>query len=290
MSKKIGIFAKVINTEVNEVIKKIVGWAKGNEYELAFEEHSGEIFEAKENVYSLENLAKVSDCIITLGGDGTLIRAARYASGEECTIIGVNFGNLGFLTEIAPDEVVDCLNDWNAGKLKLADRAMLRVVVIRKEKEVFTSRALNDVVVIKGANSSLVDFDISKEEQLMMRLRSDGVIFATPTGSTAYSMAAGGSIVYPTLSVMLLTPICPHSLTNRPLIVPLDSEYSLKIPEYTYQLVLSVDGQENFELQQGDVVFITKSHTSLKFARSSNKSYFDILRYKLHWAEGNKNL
>ena len=284
--KAIGMILKLNTPEVQEVLAQLKAWSESNFYQMFFDEESASLLGQSDGL-ALEELSVKCNPIITLGGDGTLIRVARHAAELDRTIIGVNFGNLGFLTEIAPHELISCLELVIAGKAKLAERTMIKARVMRRGEEVFTSRALNDAVILKSAESSLVDLDIAKDDSEMMRLRTDGLIFSTATGSTAYSLAAGGSIAYPTLSLMLLTPICPHSLTNRPLVMPLDSLYTVTAPEHEGTLHLTMDGQVSIDLEAGDKILLTKASTLLKFARSDSKNYFDILRTKLNWSVGN---
>ena len=282
----VGIIAKEAKKEVIEVVDSLREWTEKNGHSLVVEKETSKLLKLSEKTARIDRLASQTDVIITLGGDGTLIRVAKFAAKTKTIVIGVNFGKLGFLTEIAPSQVIDSLSDVIDGVASLAKREMIQAKVVRKDKEIFSSVSLNDVVILKSSKGSLVDLDISKDDEPMMRLRADGLIFATPTGSTAYSLAAGGSIVYPSLSVLLVTPVCPHSLTNRPLILPMDDEYSVTIPDHDEQLVLSMDGQEHLTLRPMDKIYITRAETSVRFVKSSTNSYFDILRTKLNWSLG----
>lgn len=282
----LGIVAKYNRPELLAVVSQVEAWAAAKSIKVFFEAESATLIN-KGNGLPVEDLVRVCNPLITLGGDGTLIRIARHAADFDRTIIGVNFGNLGFLTEVAPEDLIQTLDTFLAKKVQLANRAMIKAQVFRAGKEVFSCRALNDAVILKSSLTSLIDLDITKDQEEMMRLRADGLIFATPTGSTAYSLAAGGSIAYPALSVLLITPICPHSLTNRPLIMPLEAEYFVSIPEYEGSVTLTMDGQESFELISGDLIKLTKAKASLQFVRSASKSYFEILRSKLHWSRAN---
>lgn len=282
----IGIFTRYKGAAVQNAVEIIENWAKQNSYKLLFEKKSAALLGTKSDL-TLNQLADNCDPIITLGGDGTLLRVARNIAEKDRTIVGVNLGKLGFLTEITVDEIEASLSNYISGNAVLSDRAMLKVELIRGGKTILQSRALNDIVVIKSGKSPLVDLDIVKDLDNVMRIRADGLIFATPTGSTAYSLAAGGSLVYPSLSVLLLTPICPHSLTNRPLILPLESKYFVRIPEFDGELVASMDGQEDADLKAGDQIVISKARVSVRFLRASDKNYFDILRSKLNWAVNN---
>jgi NAD+ kinase len=225
---------------------------------------------------------------VTLGGDGTLIGVARYVRGSSPVFVGVNFGNLGFLTEVRPDELMKTLEDALAGKVSCAERVLLHVVVERDGKNVFESQAVNDVVVQKGARAPLPELDLGVNGHDVARIRADGIIFATPTGSTAYSLAAGGSIAHPSLSVILVTPVCPHSLTNRPLILPGSARIELELPKFHDEVLVTVDGQVSESLQPGDKVKVSQAKQAVRFVISEDESYFDILRTKLNWGVPNR--
>jgi NAD+ kinase len=237
---------------------------------------------------SNRELVEKADPIITLGGDGTLIGVARHVKGRSPLFVGVNFGNLGFLTEVRPDELFTVLETALAGKASSAERVLLFVQVEREGRVVFESQAVNDVVVQKGAKSRLPEFDIEVNGHDLARIRADGVIFATPTGSTAYSLAAGGSIAHPALSVILVTPICPHSLTNRPLIMPGSSKIEVRLPAFDDEVLVTVDGQLSEALLPGDLIKVVQAKQSVRFVISQEKSYFDILRTKLNWGVPNR--
>lgn len=287
--KTIGIYIKDARPEIKKVLEQITAWAKSNNYRVLFEVNTAKTLGLNEQGQSLEKLAALADPIIALGGDGTLIRVARYSAVTGAVIIGVNFGNLGFLTEILPSEVIAVIENYVSGNSLIASRAMLKAELTRNGSTVLSQIALNDAVILKSSHSALIELDILVRDEDIMRVRSDGLIFATPTGSTAYSLAAGGSIVYPTLSVLLLTPICPHSLTIRPLVLPLDNEYSVVVPNHDGKLTFIVDGQDSVDLRPGDVIKITKAAYQAKFIRSPNKNYFEVLRQKLNWSVANKS-
>jgi len=267
---------------------ELVKWAEERSYKLLAEERTAALLDLQSASVKAEKLAKVADPIVTLGGDGTLIGVARYVQGKGPIILGVNFGNLGFLTEISPEELFSTLESVLLNKAEFGERSLLQADVYRGEERIFTSAAVNDAVIQKGVRERLLDIDLTVNDQAVMRMRADGLIIATPTGSTAYSLSAGGSIVHPSLDVVLLSPICPHSLTNRPLILPLDFSLKVNFPPYDGELFLSVDGQESTALLPSDEVRVTRSPNTVRFVRSSNKSYFDILRTKLNWGLGNE--
>lgn len=286
--KTIGVIAKDNIPEILNSVEVVRKWAADNSYQLNFEQLSSKILGRSENGLPIEEFARHSEIIVTLGGDGTLIRVARYAALNGAVIVGVNFGKLGFLTETLPAELSDVLDSVKSGKSKVSERSMITAEVWRQGKQIFSAPALNDAVLLKSSKNTLIDLDLNIGDEEMMRLRADGLIFSTPTGSTAYSLAAGGSIAFPTLNVLLITPICPHSLTVRPLIMPLNSVYSVNIPEHAAQLVLSMDGQEYISLLPFDKIIVKEATSRVKIVRSPKRNYFEILRTKLNWAVSNK--
>ncbi|MFM1846828.1 MAG: polyphosphate/ATP-dependent kinase [Pseudomonadota bacterium] len=267
--------------------QELIAWAVPRGHTVVCEVETAKLLGLAEGIGAAE-LANKADPIVILGGDGTLIGVGRYVDKSSPTLVGVNFGNLGFLTEVTPEELFSTVESVLAGSAAIGTRSMLLAEVWRDGKAIFSSQAVNDAVVQKGARARLLDLDIAVNDEEIMRLRCDGLIAATPTGSTAYSLAAGGSIVHPSLAVMLVTPICAHSLTSRPLILPLDSAFCVSVPAYEGRVFLMIDGQDNVELRSGDVVRITKAKNTVKFVKSPRKSYFDILRTKLNWGIRNR--
>ena len=282
----IGLLVRDNREEIVKLSKELSTWASSNQHKILYEANTAKLLKQNENSLSADELAKQSELIITLGGDGTLISIARHAAESKTAILGVNFGNLGFLTEITPNELISTLDDLMLGKVDYAERSMLQVDVVRKSKSIFSTQAINDVVVQKGSRNSLINLDLISDGEDVMRIRADGIIFSTPTGSTAYSLAAGGSIVHPFVSAILVTPICPHSLTNRPLMLPDSSKLVLRIPEYSGEVFVSVDGQQSNPLKTGDEVVLKQSESKLKFVHSLTRGYFEILRTKLNWGLG----
>ncbi len=236
----------------------------------------------------IEDIAVRSDVVVSLGGDGTLIGVARHITDRRCVMVGVHFGTLGFLTEIRPDELIAMLDQLEKGEAQIAQRQMLSCKVLRAGAEHFKSNAINDLVVQKGTKDRLLEIDISVDRQPLARVRADGLIIATPTGSTAYSLAAGGSIVHPELPVTLLTPICPHSLTIRPLIVPADSHLEVSFPKYEGDIFATADGQVSSQLKSSDTIVVTRGPNKVNFVRSPSRTYFDILTAKLNWGIPNR--
>jgi NAD+ kinase len=222
--------------------------------------------------------------VVVLGGDGTLLGAARKVGGHGIPILGVNLGGLGFLTSIPIDRLYSSIEMILSGDLEVEDRLMIETKILRDEKEVFCFKSLNDVVINKGALARIIDLDVFINDEFLTTYRSDGLIISTPTGSTAYNLAAGGPILYPTMSNFIVTPICPFTLTNRPIILP-DSETVLITmgKKSEEEVILTFDGQVGFDLLHGDKVLIYKSKERIELFKSPDQTYFEILRKKMMW-------
>jgi NAD+ kinase len=288
MSARIGLVVRPGNQKIVTLAKELMVWCSNRNIGVEVDTQTAKVLKLTASGHSARELVERADPIVTLGGDGTLIGVARYVRGSCPVFIGVNFGNLGFLTEVRPDEVFTVLEDALQGKVACAERVLLYVQVERAGAVCFESQAVNDVVVQKGAKSPLPDLDLSVNNHEVARIRADGIIFATPTGSTAYSLAAGGSIAHPSLSVILVTPICPHSLTNRPIILPGSSKIEVEIPKVSDEVLVTVDGQVSERLKSGDIVKVSQAKQTVRFVISEDQSYFDILRTKLNWGVPNK--
>jgi NAD+ kinase len=233
------------------------------------------------------SLGRSSDLLITFGGDGTLLSVARHAP-EHVPIIGVNMGTLGFLTEIRVEEFPAMLERVLAGSFHVEPRTAFEVSVSGPSREPGTRyRVLNDCAINKSAVARIIEMRVSVAGVFVSTFRGDGLIVATPTGSTAYNLSAGGPIIYPTMGAVVITPMCPHMLTNRPLVLPdeLDIEVSLITPD-AKDIFLSLDGQEGFEIGEEDRICIRKSEERVLLVQSPDKNYFDVLRNKLKWGEG----
>jgi len=284
----IGLVIRAGNERVVALARELVGWCTMRSATILAESNTARLLGLSSAGLHSKDLVEQADPIVTLGGDGTLIGVARHVRGRSPLFVGVNFGNLGFLTEVRPDELFPTLEQALLGTVECAERVLIVVEVWREGKVIFESQAVNDIVVQKGARSRLPELDVSVNGDDVARIRADGLIVATPTGSTAYSLAAGGSIVHPSLNVILVTPICPHSLTNRPLILPGSSAISVELPPFDDEVLVTVDGQMSQILQAGDVVKIHQARQTVKFVISPQKGYFDILRTKLNWGVPNR--
>ena len=229
------------------------------------------------------------DWVAVLGGDGTLLGAARKVGRYGLPILGINLGGLGFLTEIPLKRLYEDMERLIAGEVDIETRLMLRARVIRNNKERCFFSALNDVVINKGALARIVELRVSIDDRFLTTFRADGLIIATPTGSTGHNLSAGGPILYPDLEALLVTPICPFTLTHRPIIVPGISVIEIEMGEHSEEVLLTFDGQVGFDLMDHDRVIVTKSEKKLSLIKSPNQDYFDILRTKLKWGESSFN-
>lgn len=230
------------------------------------------------------------DWVIVLGGDGTLLGAAREVAKYDVPILGVNLGGLGFLTWVALSKLYPVIEMVLKGQFEVESRLMLETRVIRGGDEICRFIVLNDVVVNKGPLARIIDLDVYINDQFLTTFRSDGLIISTPTGSTAYNLSAGGPILYPTMTNFILTPICPFTLTNRPLILPDSDIISIKMKEESEEQVsLTFDGQVGFDFKYGDNVLIYKSKEKIELIKSPDQNYFEILRTKLRWGGATYN-
>ena len=229
-------------------------------------------------------IPKTVDWVVVLGGDGTLLGAARRVGRFGSPILGVNLGGLGFLTGIPFERLYPVIEMMINGRLEVESRVMLETKVLRKGKAVCRFEVLNDVVINKGTLARIIDLGVAINEEFLTTFRADGLIISTPTGSTAYNLSAGGPILYPTMETFILTPICPFTLTNRPIIIPDTSVIQIKIKNESEEAVLlTFDGQVGFDLYYDDKVIIRKSEKKIKLFRPPDHSYFNILRTKLMW-------
>jgi NAD+ kinase len=223
------------------------------------------------------------DLVVVLGGDGTLLKAVRLYGGQEAPVLGVNLGGLGFLTEIALDELGPIFDQILQGDYQTETRMVLTARIVREGEDHPCVPFLNDMVINKGALARIIDLETSIDGLFLTSYRGDGLIVATPTGSTAYNLAAGGPILHPSLKTIILTPICPFTLTNRPIIVQDDAVIEIRLGSKAKEVWLTFDGQVGYPLEIGDVVRVQKAEKSIQLIRTPFKNYFEILRTKLKW-------
>jgi NAD+ kinase len=280
-----GVFCKSGNANLGEVVPELVRWLKERKIDVLLDEAAAKAAAPGAKATSREQLVAESDLVIVLGGDGTLLAAARAMPDREVPMMPVNLGSLGFLTSVKLSELYTMLELFLEGKHRINLRMMLQAEVLRGGAEKHGGRALNEAVVNQAALARLMDFDVHVDGSHIGRYRADGLIVATPTGSTAYSLAAGGPIVHPAIDAFLITPICPHMLTHRPLAVPGDSKIEITFSHSGEPVHLTLDGQTGFLLEPQDRISITKSPIRLPLVRPWQKTYFEVLREKLRWGE-----
>lgn len=232
-----------------------------------------------------ETLPEGLDLVVVIGGDGTFIAAARAVGHRPVPILGVNMGRLGFLTEVPVQEMFKTLDRVLAGHFRMEKRTTLDVHLVRQGELLSQSRVLNDAVIHKGALARMMEYEVSIDNQFVFSSRADGLIVATPTGSTAYALSAGGPIIHPTLDALLLTPICPHTLTNRPIVVPGGVAVAITLARDGSDRLLTLDGQTGFALESDDRILIQRSGHALWVLHAPNRNYYEILRNKLLWGE-----
>ncbi len=224
-----------------------------------------------------------TDLVVVLGGDGTMISTARMVGQMDVLVLGINYGSLGYLTDVRMEEMFTALEAVIRGDFEIERRVMLDAEHWRDDQRLAAGRVLNDVVINKAALARIIEIDVRLNELFVNSFRADGLIVSTPTGSTAYNLSAGGPIIYPSMNAVVVTPICPFTLTNRPLVVPDNAEISLKLKDENEGVVLSLDGQIGYPMRAGDRVQIRKSKTTFNLVQPANRNYFDVLRDKLKW-------
>ena len=281
---KIGIIGKTNQKQTFDLTRDLCEWLSEKGAEVYVEEALGKELKNEKSA-SREDIPGLVDVILVFGGDGTFLGVARDACKHGTPILGVNLGGLGFLTEITVDEIYAISERILTGDYEIENRKMLRASIRRGGETVDSYDVLNDIVINKGAVARVIDLSIYIEGSNVTTYKADGIILSTPTGSTAYNLSAGGPIVYPGLKVIIVTPICPHTLTNRPLIVPSDMKVEIKVSTEEPDTYLTLDGQIGVRLNSGDVVEVHKSESSVKLIKSPFRDFFNILKTKLMWGE-----
>ncbi len=279
---KAAIISKPQKPEVATLLPQLIDWLKTHDYETLLDTDSA-AYCSLPGIDRTLLPAEKPDLVIVLGGDGTLLSAARAFARTETPILSVNLGSLGFLTEIPLADLYTTLELWMKGIADLDVRVMMHAKLVRNGVTIREWDALNDVVVAKGTIARMADYTIRLDDQLVATFRADGVIVSTPTGSTAYNLAANGPIVMPSVNCMLVTPICPHLLTIRPMVMPGDTNISITVEGVPNQIVLTVDGQEAVDLFLGDEVRCCRSKNEVRLLRLRPNGLFNVLRSKLKW-------
>jgi NAD+ kinase len=286
---RVGIVAKQ-GLAASEHLARLTDWLRERGLAPVFETDTAVLAgTTRSGTFSREDLPSNADLIVVLGGDGTLLSVAdRIAqTGRDIPILGVNFGSLGFLTEIRIDELYPSLQAVVDGTATYDERLMLSATATLRGKQDDTRVVLNDVVFTKGALSRMIELSVSVSGRFVTSVKADGLIIASATGSTAYNLAAGGPIVHPSVDALLLTPIAPHTLTHRPVVIPGDAEIEVhpETPGGTEDVFVTYDGQYGYAVQQGDVIRVKKARRALRLVKAPARGYFEVLREKLKWGE-----
>ena len=287
---RVGIVAKSHLKPATPHLVAIATWLHQRQIETIFETATAALVPSTDGSRVADKHALVGqvDMIVVLGGDGTLLSTADCiaAAGASIPILGVNFGSLGFLTEVTLPELYPSLEAALSGAARVEERMMLRSTAFRTGRSVGDHITLNDVVITKAARSRMIDLSVSVGDEFVTRVKADGLIVATPTGSTAYNLASGGPIVQPNVDALILTPIAPHTLTNRPIVIPASSVVRVQpLMDSRDEVFVTFDGQAGFQLQDGDEIRVCRADHPLRLIRPSTRSYFEVLRQKLKWGE-----
>lgn len=282
---RVAIVSKPRKPELAQILPELIEWLRKHNYEPLLDKEGSCYTEDAPAVDRSDLPAHNPSLVVVLGGDGTLLSVARIFAATGTPILSVNLGSLGFLTEVRLADLYTTLESWCDDCHTLDARTMLHAEVLRDGSAVKTYEALNEVVVSKGDIARMGDFTVELDGKNVARFRADGIIVSTPTGSTAYTLAANGPILTPNVDALVVTPICPHLLTLRPIVVRGDASLAIRVEGVPTQCLLTVDGQTGFELYLGDEVRCRRSEYTVNLVRLSESGFFDALRSKLSWGE-----
>jgi NAD+ kinase len=286
MIKTVGIISRPRREDIARVVPPLVKWLQAHGAEVACDSETNDCLGSLSvQARKREDLPGCTDLLIVLGGDGTLLSAGRLAVERKVPILAVNLGGMGFLTTVSLDELYSILEEIFTGKHRVSERVMLESEIVRDGAVIRRQIALNDAVLNKAALARIMDLELRVDGEYVTTYKADGLILSTPTGSTAYSLAAGGPIVYPTVEAFVVTPICPHTLTNRPLVIPDSATIEVEFKAGDDAVFLTLDGQIGIELVRGDHIRVRKAAEKLLLVRPAKKTYYEILRNKLKWGE-----
>jgi NAD+ kinase len=283
--QSVGIISRPRRTDVAKVAPGLLKWLQERGVNTICDSETADCIPASCKVKPREEIPALSDLLIVLGGDGTLLAAARMLGERQVPILPVNLGGLGFLTSVTLDDMYPVLEQAITGKARYSERVLLESRVMRQGKPFHCARALNDAVLNKAALARIIDLELRVNTEFVCNYKADGLIVATPTGSTAYSLSAGGPIMYPIVSAFVITPICPHTLTNRPLVIPDNAKIEIGFAGGEAPIYLTLDGQVGVEIRTEDVVTLSAASQRLRLVRPQKKTYFSVLRDKLKWGE-----
>ncbi len=283
--ERVGIIAKIKQDKhVSQTVTDLVRWLSDRQIQPVLDEETGKQLGHPDCLPKSE-LPTATEMLVVLGGDGTLLSVARLIKGRDVPILGVNLGSMGFLSEVTIEEMFPVLEQVLNGNYRIDRRMMLKAQILRQGTCITEESLLNDVVINKSALARILTLEVRVDGTYLTTFQADGLILSTPTGSTAYSLAAGGPIIYPSLSSILLTPICPHTLTNRPIILPVDSTVEVTLRSEERDAYVTLDGQLGLPFLENDVAKIQQSEYTVPLVKSPFKDYFEVLRTKLKWGE-----
>lgn len=281
----IGIISRPRRSNIMVVVPSLLKWLEARGINALMDEETASSLSGDLKGETRQRVADASQILLVLGGDGTMLAAARLAAPRGIPILPINMGSLGFLTSFTVEELYPALGDTLEGRFSLSERVMISVELERAGTLIDTQRVLNEVVINKGALARMIELELAVDADFVCRYRADGLIVASPTGSTAYSLSAGGPIVHPAVEAFVITPICPHTLSDRPLVIRDSSSIDMKLTGNTESVFLTLDGQRGIPLQPTDRVRISRAKDLLMLIQPPKKSYFEILRNKLKWGE-----
>ena len=282
--KSLGIISKPHHAEAKRVLEGLVPWLAERGKSVVMDVDTAALVGEATGVEK-DRLPDEVEMIIVLGGDGTFLSVARLIEGRDVPLLGVNLGGLGFLTEVTQEQVFETLGEIFEGNYGVGERLLLQAHVHRDDERIAEYRALNDVVINKGALARIISLETYVNGAYVNTFAADGIIISTPTGSTAYNLAAGGPILSPELGALIINPICPHTLTNRPLVLPDDVTVEVVLKAEGEDVLLTLDGQVGFALRYDDVVEVRKASETVKLIEPPQRNYFQVLRTKLRWGE-----
>lgn len=283
--RTIGILSRPRREQLSVVVPPLLNWLEGRGIKTVLDEETAAALATGSKGQPRSAVADASQLLLVLGGDGTMLAAARLAAPRQIPILPINMGSLGFLTSFTLDELYPALEETLAGNSSISQRVMLQAELVRAGEVIESQRALNDVVIHKGALARMIQLELSINSDFVCRYRADGLIVSSPTGSTAYSLSAGGPIVHPAVEAFIITPICPHMLTDRPVVVRDYCCLEVKLNGDTESVYLTLDGQRGVPLEPTDIVRVTRAKEQLQLIQPPKKPYFEILRNKLKWGE-----
>lgn len=281
--KKVGIISKPKKAEIGELVTPLLEWLRNRKIEVFIDKETAATLPVPEKCVTRNDMPSVVDLLVVLGGDGTLLATARVLAGKTVPILGVNLGGLGFLTVITREELYPTLEGVLTGDFQTQRRVQIAAEIVRADEAIASYLALNDVVLNKGAIARILDFEVYVDGKFVSTYKSDGLIVSTPTGSTAYSLAAGGPVVAPSVQAFIVTPICAHTLTNRPLVISDTSRIEVVVKSQRESSYVTVDGQVGIAARSEDIVRMKKASSWVELVEPPEKNYFEILRQKLNW-------